>query len=43
MKICVFGVGAVVRLGREAGIDTPIHRFIYAALSPLEAKAGYLV
>jgi 2-dehydropantoate 2-reductase len=31
--------GAVVHLGREAGIDTPVHRFIHAALSPLEARA----
>ena len=26
--------GAVVRLGRGAGVDTPIHRFITAVLSP---------
>jgi 2-dehydropantoate 2-reductase len=26
--------GAVVRLGREAGVDTPIHAFIAAALKP---------
>jgi 2-dehydropantoate 2-reductase len=31
--------GAVVRLGREVGVATPVHRFINAALSPLEAKA----
>jgi 2-dehydropantoate 2-reductase len=31
--------GAVVRLGREAGVDTPINRFIYAALAPREARA----
>jgi 2-dehydropantoate 2-reductase len=26
--------GAVVRLGREAGVATPIHSFVYAALKP---------
>ena len=26
--------GAVVRLGRELGIDTPVNRVIYAALKP---------
>jgi 2-dehydropantoate 2-reductase len=26
--------GAVVRLGRQAGVDTPIHRFIAAVLNP---------
>lgn len=31
--------GAMVRLGREAGISTPVHRFLYAVLSPLEARA----
>ena len=31
--------GAVVRLGREAGVATPVHGFIYAALAPLEARA----
>jgi 2-dehydropantoate 2-reductase len=31
--------GAVVRLGREAGVPTPIHGFIYAALAPMEAVA----
>ena len=28
--------GAVVRLGREAGIQTPVNQFIYAVLSPLK-------
>lgn len=31
--------GAVVRLGQEAGVPTPIHRVIYASLLPLELKA----
>jgi 2-dehydropantoate 2-reductase len=31
--------GAVVRLGREAGIETPVHAFIYHALLPLEQRA----
>jgi 2-dehydropantoate 2-reductase len=31
--------GAVVRLGREAGVATPVHGFIYAALAPMEARA----
>jgi 2-dehydropantoate 2-reductase len=31
--------GAVVRLGREAGVPTPVHGFIYGALAPLEARA----
>lgn len=31
--------GAVVRLGREAGIPTPTHEFIYASLLPGELKA----
>jgi 2-dehydropantoate 2-reductase len=26
--------GAVVRLGREAGVATPVHTFVYAALKP---------
>jgi len=26
--------GAVVRLGRELGVDTPIHRFIATVLAP---------
>ena len=31
--------GAVVRLGREAGVPTPLHAEIYAALLPLERAA----
>jgi len=31
--------GAVVRLGREAGVETPVHAFIYASLLPQELKA----
>jgi 2-dehydropantoate 2-reductase len=31
--------GAVVRLGREAGIDTPVHASIYRRLRPLELRA----
>ncbi len=31
--------GAVVRLGQEAGVPTPLHRFIYSALLPLEHRA----
>lgn len=31
--------GAVVRLGREAGVATPVNGFIYAALAPMEARA----
>jgi 2-dehydropantoate 2-reductase len=31
--------GAVVRLGRDAGVPTPVNRFIYAALTPTEAQA----
>jgi 2-dehydropantoate 2-reductase len=31
--------GAVARLGREAGVDTPVHDFIYAALLPQELRA----
>ena len=32
--------GAVVRIGAEAGVQTPINRFIYAVLSPLKDGAG---
>jgi 2-dehydropantoate 2-reductase len=32
-------VGAVVRLGAEAGVPTPAHEFIYAALLPRESSA----
>lgn len=31
--------GAVVRLGREAGVPTPVHAFLYAALLPMELRA----
>lgn len=31
--------GAVVRLGREAGVDTPVNRFIYHSLLPAELRA----
>lgn len=31
--------GAVVRLGREAGVETPVHRAIYASLLPQERHA----
>jgi 2-dehydropantoate 2-reductase len=31
--------GAVVRLGREAGVDAPLHEFIYNSLLPLEMRA----
>ncbi len=31
--------GAVVRLGAEAGVETPLHRFIYHSLLPQERKA----
>lgn len=31
--------GAVVRLGRDAGIETPVHSFLYAALLPQELEA----
>jgi 2-dehydropantoate 2-reductase len=31
--------GAVVRLGQEAGVATPLHRFIYNSLLPLELRA----
>jgi len=34
--------GAVVRLGREAGVPTPVNGFIYAALTPMEARARRL-
>ena len=30
---------AVVRLGREAGVDTPLHEFISHSLLPLELRA----
>src|SRR5690606_11098811 len=31
--------GAVVRLGAEAGVETPLNRFIYHSLLPQERKA----
>jgi len=31
--------GAVVRLGRETGVVTPVHDFVYRTLQPLEARA----
>ena len=31
--------GAVVRLGREVGIETPLHEFIYHSLLPSELRA----
>jgi 2-dehydropantoate 2-reductase len=35
--------GAVVRLGLEAGVSTPVSSFIYGALSPLERRARGLI
>jgi 2-dehydropantoate 2-reductase len=34
-----FQNGAVVRMGREVGVDTPLHTFIYHCLLPLELRA----
>ncbi len=31
--------GAVLRLGQEAGVDTPINRFLYSSLLPMELRA----
>ena len=31
--------GAVVRMGREAGVATPVHEFLYASLLPMELAA----
>jgi 2-dehydropantoate 2-reductase len=31
--------GAVVRLGRAAGVETPLHTFLYASLLPQEQRA----
>ena len=31
--------GAVVRMGRELGVSTPINEFIYASLLPMELVA----
>ncbi len=30
--------GAVVRMGREAGVETPTHEFLYASLLPMELQ-----
>ncbi len=35
--------GAVVRLGQEAGVPTPLHEFIYHSLLPQERRARGLV
>lgn len=32
-------LGAVVRMGRESGIPTPVHSFLYASLLPQENRA----
>ena len=34
-------VGAVVRLGKEAGVPTPAHELVYAALLPRELRSGH--
>ena len=34
-----YQAGSVVRLGREAGVPTPVHDVLYAALLPMERKA----
>ena len=31
--------GAVVRLGQEVGVDTPVNSFIYYSLLPMEKRA----
>jgi 2-dehydropantoate 2-reductase len=31
--------GAVIRMGREVGVPTPTHEFIYASLLPMEIQA----
>ena len=31
--------GAVVRLGEEVGVATPLHAFLYASLLPMEMRA----
>ncbi len=31
--------GAVVRFGREAGVPTPLHEFVYHSLLPQELEA----
>jgi 2-dehydropantoate 2-reductase len=32
-------IGAVVRLGRESGVPTPVHEFLYRVLLPMERRA----
>jgi 2-dehydropantoate 2-reductase len=32
-------LGTVVRMGREAGLPTPVNEFLYAILLPMEMKA----
>lgn len=32
-------IGAVLRLGRQAGVDTPVNRFLYSSLLPMELRA----
>jgi 2-dehydropantoate 2-reductase len=31
--------GAVVRMGKEAGVETPVNAFIYYSLLPMEMRA----
>ena len=31
--------GAVVRMGKEDGVETPLHTFVYHSLLPLERRA----
>jgi 2-dehydropantoate 2-reductase len=31
--------GAVLRLGQQAGVDTPVNRFLYSSLLPMELRA----
>lgn len=35
--------GALVRFGRETGVDTPVHTFTYHALLPMERRARGLI
>jgi 2-dehydropantoate 2-reductase len=32
-------VGAIVKLGRQLGVETPVNRFIYDCLMPQERRA----
>jgi 2-dehydropantoate 2-reductase len=32
-------IGAVVRFGKESGVETPVHTFIYHSLLPMELRA----